>query len=229
VAHAIEHIQKLKTSDAKQILKRGITEKLVLACTVGDIVRVFDLTLQGEIRDGQILLASKKWENLVGKDCAFSMKIETQVYFFKTKVQKENGEVFLKNDFEVFELVRRKEVRHKVPYEWPQSAALVLGTKRDKRLPANIIDLSKSGIRLQLLAQLPEFRIGQRVAFTIRIHRRAIAYVNGVVKHSKRVANQLPVVGIEFEDLTPLITDKVLNICNDIVRFHLLSAPHKKN
>lgn len=229
MAHAIEHIQKLKSSEARQILMRGINEKMVLACTVGDIVKVFDLTLQGTIREGQIILTSKKWDSLVGKDCAFSLKVDTQVYFFKTKVRKLNGEIFLKTDFDLFELVRRKEVRHKVPYEWPQNAALVLGSKRDKRLAANIVDLSKSGIRLQLLAQLPEFRTGQRVAFTLRIHRRAIAYINGIVKHSKRVSGQLPVIGVEFFELTPIIADKVLNICNDIVRFNLLSAPHKKN
>ena len=229
MSHAIEHIQKLKSSDAKQILLRGINEKMVLACTVGDVIKVFDLTFQGTFREGQITLTSKKWDNLVGKDCAFSLKVDTQVYFFKTKVRKLNGETFLKTDFDLFELVRRKEVRHKIPYEWPQNAALVLGSKRNKRLAANIVDLSKSGIRLQLLALVPEFRIGQKVAFTLRIHRRAIAFINGTVKHSKRVAGQLPVIGIEFFDLTPIIEDKVLNICNDIVRYNLLSAPHKKN
>ncbi len=229
MAHAVEHIKKLKATDARQIIYRGMQEKMVLACTVGSELKVFDLTLQGELLADHIHLASKKWESLIGQECAFSFKVDTRVYFFKTKVKKQAGDVVIKTDFDLFELVRRKDVRHKIPYEWPQSAAVLIDSKKEKKIAANIMDLSRSGIRLQLLAQLPEFKVGRSITFTIKIHRRAVAQINGVVKHSKRLPNQLPVIGVEFVDLTRVLEDRILNICNDIVRFQLLSQQNKKS
>jgi hypothetical protein len=228
MSHAVEHIHKLKSAESIDVLSRGLREKLVVVCTVNDELKVYDLSFYGELKKDRIILSSKRWSELKNKTCAFSMKVNTQVYFFKTKVLADENEIYLKTDFEIFELKRRKDIRYKVPYEWPQNAAIIIGSKKDKKMAANILDLSNTGIKLQLLAQIPEVKIGQKIAFTIKIHRRSIAYLNGVVRHSRRVKNQLPVIGVEIEVATELLKDKLNNICSDIIRFGMLSRKKHK-
>lgn len=229
MSHALEHIHKLKASESLDILSRGLRDKLVVACTVNNELKIYDLSFYGELKKDRIVLSSKRWLELKNKTCAFSMKIDTQVYFFKTKVLADENEVYLKTDFEIFELKRRKDIRYKIPYEWPQSASIIIGSKKDKKMPANILDLSNTGVKLQLLAQIPEIKVDQKIAFTIKIHRRSIAYLNGFVRHSHRVKNQLPVIGVEIEVTSELLKDKLNNICSDIVRFGMLARKkHKK-
>ena len=228
MSHALDHISKLKPAESKDVLTRGLREKLVVACTVNEELKVYDLSFYGELKKDRIILSSKRWLELKNKSCAFSMRVDTQVYFFKTKVYSDENEVYLKNDFDIFELKRRRDIRYILPYEWPQNAAIIIGSKKDKKMAANIIDLSISGIKLQLLAQIPEIKIGQKIAFTIKIHRRSIAYLNGTVRHSRRVKNQLPKIGVEIEVSSELLKDKLNNICSDIVRFALLSKKKHK-
>lgn len=228
MSHALEHISKLKPAESQDVLTRGLREKLVVACTVNEELKVYDLSFYGELKKDRIVLSSKRWLELKNKSCAFSMRVDTQVYFFKTKVYADENEVYLKNDFDIFELKRRRDIRYIIPYEWPQNAALIIGSKKDKKMAANIIDMSISGIKLQLLAQIPEIKIGQKIAFTIKIHRRSIAYLNGTVRHSRRVKNQLPLIGVEIEVTSELLKDKLNNICSDIVRFALLSKKKHK-
>ena len=227
MSHALEHIQKLTPEESLGVLARGMREKLVVACTVNEELKVYDLSLYGELKRDRIVFDSKRWAELKNKTCAFSLKIDTQVYFFKAKVHSDGDEIYLKSNFELFELRRRKDIRYTIPYEWPQSAAIIIGSKKDKKMAANILDLSASGIKMQLSAQLPEIKTGQKIAFTIKIHRRAIAYLNGVVRHSRRVRGQLSIIGVEFDLVTPLLKDKINNICSDIVRFGMLSRKHK--
>ena len=229
MSHALEHIQKLTVEESLGILARGMREKMVVACTVNEELKVYDLSLYGELKKDRIVFSSKRWAELKNKTCAFSLKIDTQVYFFKAKVHGDGAEIYLKADFEIFELRRRRDIRYAIPYEWPQSAAIIIGSKKDKKMAANIMDLSASGIKMQVLSQLPEIKVGQKIAFTIKIHRRAIAYLTGVVRHSRRLHGELPIVGVEFDEVTPLLKDKINNICSDIVRFGLLSRKHKKN
>lgn len=212
MSHALDHISKLKPAESKDVLTRGLREKLVVACTVNEELKVYDLSFYGELKKDRIILSSKRWLELKNKSCAFSMRVDTQVYFFKTKVYADENEVYLKNDFDIFELKRRRDIRYIIPYEWPQNAAIIIGSKKDKKMAANIIDLSISGIKLQLLAQIPEIKIGQKIAFTIKIHRRSIAYLNGTVRHSRRVKNQLPKIGVEIEVSSELLKDKLNNI-----------------
>jgi hypothetical protein len=228
MSHPLEHMQKLTASESKGIIARGLREKLVVACSVNNEIKVYDLSFLGEIKRDRVILNSKRWAELKNKVCAFSMKIDTQVYFFKAKVNSDGEEIYLKADFELYELRRRKDIRYSIPYEWPQSAAIIIGTKRDKKMAANIIDLSHSGLKMQVLSQLPEIKVGQKIAFTVKIHRRAIALLNGVVRHSKRARGQLPIIGVEFDLTTPLLKDKINNICSDIVRFGMLSRRYKK-
>lgn len=228
MSHAVEHIHKLKPAESIDILLRGLRDKLVVACTVNNELKVYDLSFYGELKKDRIILSSKRWLELKNKSCAFSIKVNTQVYFFKTKVYADENEVYLKTDFELFELKRRKDIRYKIPYEWPQNAAIIIGSKKDKKMAANILDLSTSGIKLQLLAQIPEIKVGQKIAFTIKIHRRSIAYLNGTVKHSRRVKNQLPVIGVEIDVSSELLKDKLNNVCSDIVRFAMLSKKKHK-
>lgn len=228
MSHPLDHISKLKPTEFKDILTRGLREKLIVACSVNDELKVYDLSFYGELKKDRIVLSSKRWLELKNKSCAFSMKVDTQVYFFKTKVFADEDEVYLKTDFDIFELKRRRDIRYAIPYEWPQSAAIIIGSKKDKKMAANIIDLSVSGIKLQLLAQVPELKIDQKIAFTIKIHRRSIAYLNGTVRHSRRVKNQLPFVGVEINVTSELLKDKLSNICSDIVRFALLSKKKHK-
>lgn len=228
MSHPLEHISKLKPFESRGVLERGLREKLIVACSMNEEIKVYDLSFYGELKNDRIIFNSKRWLELKNKTCAFSMKVETQVYFFKTKVYADDGEVYLKMDFDIFELKRRRDIRYMVPYEWPQSAAIVLGSKKDKKMAANIMDLSVSGIKLQLLAQVPEIKIGQKIAFTIKIHRRSIAYLNGTVRHSRRMKNQLPLIGVEINVTSALLKDKLSNVCSDIVRFALLSKKKHK-
>lgn len=228
MSHALEHIHKLKPTETTEVLTRGLRDKLVVACTVNDELKVYDLSFYGELKKDRIVLSSKRWLELKNKICAFSMKVDTQVYFFKAKVYADENEVYLKTDFDIFELKRRKDIRYKIPYEWPQNAAIIIGSKKDKKMAANILDLSNSGVKLQLLGQIPEIKVAQRIAFTIKIHRRSIAYLNGIVRYSKRVKNQLPVIGVEIDIVSELLKDKLNNICSDIVRFGMLSRKKHK-
>ena len=230
MSHAVEHIHKLKPTESTDVLSRGLRDKLVVVCTVNDELKVYDLSFFGELKKDRIVFSSKRWLELKNKTCAFSMKIDTQVYFFKAKVLADESEVYLKTDFEIFELKRRKDIRYKIPYEWPQNAAIIIGSKKDKKMAANVLDLSNTGIKLQLFAQVPEIKIGQKIAFTVKIHRRSIAYLNGIVRYSRRVKNQLPVIGVEIEITSELLKDKLNNVCSDIVRFGMLSRKkHKKS
>lgn len=151
----------------------------------------------------------------------FKIIIDRKLYFLKTTIKKNNSEYYFENIENMYELVRRKKPRYIVPDHWAQSAKVqAANTPIELKSPATILDLSRTGMRLYVRADLPRYEKGQTVNLYFKIYRRAEILVKSrivYVQHSP--AGGGPIIGLEYSDNSILISNKIQNVCDDLAFF----------
>ena len=148
---------------------------------------------------------------------SFKIKIGTDVYFFKTKVNFAEGRYFVKGPFKIYKLVRRKNTRYAIPEAWPQSAHILLPERKIITSKVKILDISISGAKVLLEAQIPKYEKKQKIQFCFRIQRRPTIMIDATIMHIKQNENSGPTLGIEFDEISTLIKNKIQNICDDLI------------
>lgn len=154
----------------------------------------------------------------------FRIDMESQIYFFKTEGLVDTKTISLSPTDPIYELVRRKEPRFKVPEKWPQFGMVLSAAKRELKSLASIVEISFSGMRVTLMPELPRFEVNQLVRIEFKIYKRAQVSVMGTVRHSRKNKFGGPTLGIEFDNVQPLTQSKIQNICDDISFYYTHQA-----
>src|SRR5690606_37016042 len=118
----------------------------------------------------------------------------------------------------MFELVRRKKPRYAIPEHWAQSSRMqAVNAPVDLKSPGTILDMSRTGMRLYVRADLPRYQKNQTVNLYFKLYRRAEILVKSkiIYVHNDPDGGG-PVVGLEFSDNSILVGNKIQNVCDDL-------------
>ena len=152
----------------------------------------------------------------------FKIVFEQKLFFLKTYVKRGAQHFFFDNLNDMYELVRRKKPRYAIPSDWSQTAKLhKLGVAAALKSPAEVIDLSKSGIRLRVKADIPRYYKDDEVTVSFKIYRRGEIDVKCKVIYVQTSAGgERPhLVGLKFLDSSILLSNKIQNVCDDLALY----------
>lgn len=220
----LDYLVKAPASVAAQLMQRISSDGVRVQMKVlgSEVVHSVKLRLS---LDKNIYLVQYKGPAFQKRDLlTFRIDIESQIYFFKTEGLVDTKTFALSPTDPIYELVRRKEPRFKVPEKWPQFGMVLSAAKRELKSLASIVEISLSGMRVILMPELPRFEVNQVVRVEFKIYKRAQVSVMGVVRHSRKNKFGGPTLGIEFENVQPLTQAKIQNICDDISFYYTHQA-----
>lgn len=157
-----------------------------------------------------------------------------KLYFLKTELKRFQGGVYFESYEHMFELVRRKNPRFQIPEQWPQSAQIqttdttIIQPKKVTYLElskllksvATITEMSKSGMKMNIAAEVPRYDKNQIINIRFKIFRRAEIQILGKIIHLKKNVAAGPTIGVQFMDETILIKNKIQNVCDDLAFFY---------
>lgn len=211
--------------ESLQILRKCIAEKTVLVVIQEkETSSVAHIKLQDRLMLNRLSIISEEKINLKDKIGSFSFSLGTRVFFFKTKILEDKGMHYISSDLQIFELKRRRDERFNVPEGWKQQACVFVDLQLKIKVPALVKDISASGIRLIVMAQIPDFKGLQKISFTFQMHKRAAIFATGLIRFYKKNMNH-QILGIEFAHITPLFQSKIQNVCVDLERAQTKSLP----
>lgn len=152
----------------------------------------------------------------VDKEISLKFLVGTEVYFIKTVFKNHLNHACIDMNAKVIQLKRRKEPRYLIPKGWNQSGTLIL-QNATQTLKCNVIDISKSGIRFELLEQ-PKLHLHRDdiVKVKFQIHKRGEVQTTAIVRFSLNRPNATSLLGLEFANITEVQNERVASIVTDI-------------
>lgn len=217
-----------------QVLHQVIATRTEVQVKIADNSRIIRTTLKkiGERKHFYMTSAPDLFVDRV--EVTIKIIIQDKLFFLKTEIKKFQGAVYFDTYENMFELIRRKNPRFHVPKQWPQSAyiqltdSLIIQPKKIQYLEltksltalATIQEISKSGMKLNIAAEIPRYEKNQTIIIRFKIFRRAEIQVHAKVIHIKKNAETGPTVGVQFMDDSILLKNKIQNICDDLAFFY---------
>lgn len=158
-------------------------------------------------------------------ELTFKLIVDNKLFFLKTIIKKSTTQFYFEAFDGLFELIRRKKPRFPIPESWAQSAKIqALNAPSDLKAPADILDLSRAGIRLVVKPLLPKFEINQKVNLYFKIYRRAEIMIQSKIIYLKKNVEGGPTIGLEFIDSSILTGNKIQNVCDDLAFYYTSEA-----
>ena len=180
--------------------------------------KIIKTTLSKNSARKQFYLENKEISFEKAAIVTFKIIVDRKLYFLKTTIKKTNSEYYFENLEHMFELVRRKKPRYIVPDHWVQSARVqAAASPIELKSPATILDVSRSGMRLYVRADLPRYEKNQTINLFFKIYRRAEILVKSriiYIQHGPDGGG--PIIGLEYSDNSILIANKIQNVCDDL-------------
>jgi len=225
-----DFFEKISADDKDLIFKTGSHEKCQLTVQEGKtpVVIKIKFIVTGALSENRIYIIPNEVFELKDKTCAFSFRLGTRIYFFKSKIHMDGKGFFVDSKADLFELKRRRHVRFEIPDNYSYECTVVTPLNRNVRLRAEIINFSESGIRVRVNSDLAVFQKDNNVILSLKLGKRSVFYVACDIKFVGRKSKSNPELGLEFTGLNPLKQDKVLNICEDLSRAYFSNLKNKK-
>jgi hypothetical protein len=150
------------------------------------------------------------------KETSLKFLVGTEVFFIKTVFKNHMNRFCIDMNAKVIQLKRRKEPRFLIPKGWNQSGAIIL-QNATQTLKCNVIDVSKSGIRFEVLeqAKIPLHR-DDIVKIKFQIHKRGEVQTTAIVRFALNRPNASSIMGLEFANITEVQNERVASIVSDI-------------
>lgn len=208
--------------ESLNLLKECALDRTKIFVVQENQVQAFSCMLDEQFSENKFYIQTEKRKLDLDKYYSFCFKILGKIYFFKSHLQQDLRGTYFSSDTYVHELQRRKHTRFDIPDEWFQRCFLYQDTKRDRKIGANIINISWSGIRILVGPQLPEFKLHQQIQISVRLHRRAEFVIRGEIIYMKKNKNTGPVLGVQFIKMSYLLDSKIQNVCEDLLRYNIL-------
>lgn len=211
--------EKLPKSEIEAILKKNIFEKcqITIDGKTNEVVRV-NLTASEVQKFGKLYILPLEVFELKDKLCAFSFRIGTRVFFFKSKVLMDTKGFFVNANVDMLELRRRRHVRFEVPESFQHECYVITSLNKSARVEAKLSNFSESGAKMTVTADLVLFQKGSSVIISLKVGKRAVFLVGCVIRFVSRKPKENPELGIEFVNLTEIKRSRILNVCEDLTR-----------
>ncbi len=213
----MDSLSQVDKHEAFQILSRVSAGQTELSFKVQNSEKIFKTKLDRNVARRQFYLTNQDLDFDLKSEITFKILLDRKLFFLKTTFKKGALQFFFENTDNFFELVRRKKPRFLIPEHWAQSAKIQgIGSPAEIKSPGAIIDLSRTGLRLDIRAELPRYEKGQMVTLYFKVHRRAEIKVQSKIIYLQSRSGSGPVIGLEYTDTSILIANKIQNICDDL-------------
>lgn len=215
----------IEKNKAYQILNRAADYRTDIQLKITGENKIYSVQLQKIGMRKHFYIREKNHQFDAQTEVTAKIIIENNLYFLKTKI-KRNDQSYYFDDFEhLFELVRRKKPRFSIPEKWSQSA-VIQGTKTPYELKsaARIVEMSKAGMKLEVKAELPSYEKNQNIKLKFKLFRRGEVEIRAKIIHVKKSKSAGPVIGVQFEDDSALLKNKIQNICDDLAFYFASEA-----
>lgn len=217
-----------------QLLHQVINTKTEIHFKIADKNKIIKTTLKkiNERKHFYIVAAVDAFAD--NPEITAKIIINGKLFFLKTTLKRFQGGIYFDSYENMFELIRRKNQRFSIPKQWSQTAFVqatddrviqprhVTYVELSKTLKsaATVIELSKSGMKMQLSYELPRYEKNQIINIKFKIFRRAEIQINAKIIHLKKNVTAGPTIGVQFMDETILLKNKIQNVCDDLAFFY---------
>ncbi len=216
----LDYLVKINTDQASKIIDSVVFEKLNIQMKIygSDTIHLVKLLTTSKKNTYTILYKGKDFDDAI--TLTFKAELAGRLFFFKIDSIPDSKTLIINRMTSIYELVRRKEPRFRVPINWLQFAMVYTSSQKNFKALARINELSGSGMKITLNPELPRYEVNQKIKIQFKIHKRAQVSVFGFVRHLKKNKTGGPTLGIEFTEISDLNKLKVLSICDDMSYFY---------
>ncbi len=216
------HIEKNK---AFHILNQVADSRTEVQIKIADVQKIVNTTLNKYGVRKHFYVADKDDSLSLKSGITIKIIFENKLFFLKTNIKKFEQSYYFDGYEHLYELVRRRRPRFKVPDAWAQSALIQSNESLHQlRSAARIIEMSKSGMKLSVNPELPRYEKNQIINLRFKIFRRAEIQLSAKIVHLKRNISAGPTIGVQFMDDTILLKNKIQNVCDDLAFFYAADA-----
>lgn len=159
-----------------------------------------------------------------GQDISFKFNVGTEVFFVKTPVKSHLNRYYFDMGSRVIQLKRRKEPRYFLPKKWTHTAHLVINQQKSQFLKCLVHDISLSGIRLEVLEGIVDYKRDDLIQIKFQIYKRAEVQTPAIVRFVLKRPNLNVLLGLELTQISDVNRQRVAHIVEDI---HLYNATNK--
>ena len=214
-----EFLNELAESEALAALKGAYSSRSPFIFKIEGIEQPIKAFISA-FSDKKIIISPEPAVNLpTDKEISLKFLVGTEVFFIKTIFKVHLNRFYIDMDTKVIQLKRRKEPRFLIPKTWNQSGVVIL-PKASETLKCNVIDISKSGIRFELLDQpKTHFHRDDVVKIKFQIHKRGEVSTTAIVRFALQRPNANALLGLEFAEITDVQNERVASIVNDITLY----------
>lgn len=230
----LKDLVKVEKYNTYQLLQNVINTNTEIHIKVAEKNRIIKATLKkiGERKQFYIVAPVDSFYDT--PEITAKIIFNGKLYFLKTELKKFQGGVYFESYENLFELVRRKNPRFKIPEHWPQSAQIqstdttIIQPKKVTYIEfskllnsvATITEMSNSGMKMNIAAELPRYDKNQIINIRFKIFRRAEIQTRGKIIHLQKNVAAGPTIGVQFLDETILIKNRIQNVCDDLAFFY---------
>lgn len=211
--------KKVSRPEVDRILTHGVFQKCQLSLNFLHLQKVIKVKLATipEDKFARVYVLPQEVEELKEKLCAFSFKIGTQIYFFKSKIKFNNRGFFVDAPKDqTYELARRKHIRFEANPKFPIFCSVVVSNDGKAKVSGQLLNISVAGASLQLGEDESIFKMNHVVQTLIKPEHSAGFSVQGTVRYIKKKAGKPTEVGLEFGRLDNVQINRIASICEEL-------------
>ncbi len=151
-------------------------------------------------------------------DVSIKFNVGTEVYFLKTTIKTYLNRYYFDISTKVTHFKRRKDKRFLIPKKWAQTSCLVLSPVKYDTVKCTVLDISLTGIRLQITKsqQKLNYQPNDIIKVRFQIYKRAEIETQGIIRFLSNKPELPIIVGVEFNKLTHIHKQRIANIIEDI-------------
>lgn len=208
--------RKVARPEVDRIIAHGVFQKCQLSLDVNDKQRVVKIKLAIVPGDTikRVYVLPQEIEELNDKACAFSFKVGTQMYFFKSKMKFSNRGFYVDAPKDqVYELARRKHIRFEAHPKFPIYCSAVVTNDSKAKITGELLNISFTGASLRVSGDGTLFNKKHSVHILLKPLQAAAFSVEANVRFVKKKPNNEAEIGLEFTPLDRMQMNRVNSIC----------------
>lgn len=217
--------KKVSRPEVDRILAHGVFQKSQLSLNYTHMQKVVKVKLITIPEDmfRRIYILPQEAEEIKDKLCAFSFKIGTQMYFFKSRIKFNSRGFYVDSPRDgAYELARRKHIRFDVNPDFPISCSVVVSSDGKAKVTGQLLNISAAGASMSLGEDESLLKKNHIVHTLIKPQQSAGFTVQGSIRYVKKKAGKRTEVGLEFLSLDDVQNSKINTICEEL-SFYIFS------
>lgn len=218
-----EFITELNEIDSVATFQKALSQKSDLIFKVANYPHPIKTQIDN-FSDKRIILQSELKKFNVPEETEVSIKfsVGTEIYFVKTYIKSYLNRYYFDMSSRVLHLQRRKEPRFQIPKKWNQTGSIITNLLKNKQPAFTVIDISYSGMRLEVANPLfvNDLKQDEIIKIKFQIYKRAEITTKAVIRYILHKTNAPTYLGLEFAKMQTLEEERLASTIEDIRLFN---------